>query len=68
MTRCYINDNLVEFQLENGPGCEKTCLQGFAKNTGAGQPVHPCSLISTFDVRFLERIISRPAMSDLSIF
>ena len=27
---------------------EKTCLRWVANNTGADQPAHPCSLISTF--------------------
>ena len=31
---------------------EKTCLRGFANNTGADQPAHPRSLISAFVVRF----------------
>ena len=30
----------------------------FANNKGAGQPAHPCSLISAFVIRFLESIIS----------
>ena len=30
----------------NGPRREKTCLRGFANNTGADQPAHPRSLIS----------------------
>ena len=41
----------------NGPRREKTCLRGFANNTGADQPAHPRSLISAFVIRFLERII-----------
>ena len=51
-----------------GPRREKTCLRGFANNTGADQPAHPRSLISAFVFRFLERIISRLAMSEISIF
>ena len=41
---------------------------GVANNTGADQPVHPRSLISTFLIRFLESIISRLATSEISIF
>ena len=37
-----------------GPRHEKTCLWGFAKNTGADQPAHPRSLISAFVIRFLK--------------
>ena len=36
---------------------EKTCLRGFANNTGADQPAHSRSLISAFVIRFLESII-----------
>ena len=32
----------------NGPWREKTCLRGFVNNTGADQPAHLRSLISTF--------------------
>ena len=35
-----------------GPQREKTCLLGFANNTGADQPAHPRSLISAFVIRF----------------
>ena len=40
-----------------GPRREKTCLRGFANNTGADQPGHPASLISAFVIHFLESII-----------
>ena len=36
----------------NGPRREKTCLGGFANNTGADQFAHPRSLISAFVIRF----------------
>ena len=36
----------------NGPRREKTCLRGFANNTGADQPAHTRSLISAFVIRF----------------
>ena len=52
----------------NGPRREKICLLGFANNTGADQPAHPRRLISAFVIRFLERIISKLATSELSIF
>ena len=35
-----------------GPRREKTCLRGFANNTGADQPAHPRSLVSTFIICF----------------
>ena len=37
-------------------------------NTGADQPVHPCSLISAFVIRFLERIICKLAPGEIAIF
>ena len=37
----------------NGPRREKTCLRGFANNTGTDQPAHLCSLISAFVIRIL---------------
>ena len=58
----------VYFTKTYGPRREKTCLQGFANNTGLDQPVHPRSLISAFVIRLFESIISRPATSELSIF
>ena len=51
-----------------GPRCEKTCLRGFANNTGADQPAHPRSLISAFVIRFLERTIFNLATGKISIF
>ena len=50
-----------------GPGREKTCLQGFANNTGADQPAHQRSLISAFVIRFLEGIICKLAAGEISI-
>ena len=40
-----------------GPQREKTCLRGFANNTGADQPAHPRSLISAIVIRFLQSSI-----------
>ena len=51
-----------------GPGRKKTCLWGFANNKGADQPVHLHSLISAFDIRFLESIICKLATGEISIF
>ena len=47
---------------------EKTCLRGFANNTGADQPAHPRSLISAFVIRFLESIICYLTTGEISIF
>ena len=55
-------------KLKNGPRREKTCLRGFANNNSAGQPAHPCRMISAFVIRFLESIISKLATSEISIF
>ena len=41
---------------------------GFATNKSADQPVHMHSLISTFDIRLLESIISKLATIENSLF
>ena len=46
----------------------KTCLRGFANNTGADQPAHPRSLISAFIIRYLENIICQLATGEILIF
>ena len=51
-----------------GPRGEKTCLRGFANNTGADQPAHLRSLISAFVIRVLEIIICKRATGGISIF
>ena len=51
-----------------GPRHEKTCLRGFANNTGADQPVHLRSLISAFFIRLLDSVIYRHATSAISLF
>ena len=51
-----------------GPRREKTCLRGFANNTGADQPARPRSLISAFVIRFLESTIFNLASGEISIF
>ena len=54
--------------LSYGPRREKTCLREFANNKGADQPAHLRSLISTFVIRLLKSIISKPAASKILIF
>ena len=49
----------------NGPGREKTCLRGFANNTGADQPAHLCSLIRAFVISYLESIICKFATGEI---
>ena len=41
-----LHEKLVVGLIKDGPRREKTCLRGFANNTGALQPAHPHSLIS----------------------
>ena len=52
---------LIKYHLAFGPQREKTCLWGFANNTGTDQParMHPRRLISAFVICFLERIICK---------
>ena len=56
------------FYPSYGPRPEKTCLWGFADNTGADQPAHLRSLISAFVIRFLENFICELATGEISIF
>ena len=50
------------------PRREKTCLLRFANNKGAYQPAQMRSLISAFIICCLESTISKPSMSEISIF
>ena len=47
---------------------QENLSSGFAKNKAADQPAHLCKLISTFLIHFLERIISKLATGEISIF
>ena len=68
LTQCsLICAFIFPFQL-NGHRRERTCLQGFANNTGEDQPARPRSLISAFVVRFLENFICKLATDEISIF
>ena len=44
------------------------CLMVYMNNKGADQPAHPCSLISTFVVRYLDSMICILALSKVSRF
>ena len=57
--------SFVIFKL-NEPGHEKMCLMSYANNKGADQPAHPRSLISTFVVRCLDRVMSLVSVSKIS--
>ena len=46
----------------------KTCLRGFANNTGADQPAHLRSLISVLVIRFLESAVCKLLTCKISIF
>ena len=58
----------MDLDIKHGPGREKTCLRVFANNIGADQPAHMRSLISAFVIRLLQSMISRLALSEISIF
>ena len=51
-----------------GLNARKPVFRGFANNTGADQPAHPRSLISSFVIPFLERTIFNLAKWKISIF
>ena len=63
MVNCknILNVIISESETQYGPGREKPCLWRFAKNTGAYQPAHLCSLISTFVIRLLKTSIFKLA-------
>ena len=67
MQLTYKEANIFRTEIY-GPRREKTCLPGFANNTGADQPAHPGSLISAFVIRFLESIICKLSTGEVSIF
>ena len=53
-----------------GPQRENTFLPNIgylANNKGPDWPAHPCRLISTFFIHFLESVISKLATSEISI-
>ena len=56
------------YHNEYGPCRNKTCLRGFANNTGADQPAHQRSLISACVVCLTESIMSRHSTSEISMF
>ena len=60
--------SIIAIHCLYGPQHEKTCLRGFANNKVADQPTHPRSLIRAFIIRLLERVISKLASSEISIF
>ena len=53
----YIKSRSKPWPMSYGPQHEKNCLWGFVNSTGADQPAHLHSLISTFVIRFLESIV-----------
>ena len=64
-----LNSPLLVYSLTSfRPQREKTCLRGFANNTGADQPAHPRSLISAFFIRFLKSIIYKLAIGEIATF
>ena len=63
----YIIQNATQL-TQFGPRREKTCLQRFTNNKGADQPAHSRSLISAFDIRFLERTICKLAAGKIFDF
>ena len=50
-----------------GPWHEKNCLRGSVDNKGGDQPAHPHSLITTFVIHLLERVITKLATSEIAI-
>ena len=65
----YVTIHLYLY-LENiiWPRGEKTCLWGFANNTGTDQPAHPRNLVSAFVINFWESNVCKLAKCEISIF
>ena len=68
--KIYWNKIFIKCDRSNeqlyGPGHAKMCLMSYANNKGADQPAHPRSLISTFVVRCLDRIMALVSISENS--
>ena len=64
LRRCILNRGGRLFKFD----CIWASMRGFANNTGADQPAHPCSLVNAFVICFLEIIICKLAASEVSIF
>ena len=69
----YINDVFgskiaAALLVSFGPRREKPALRRFASNKGAVQPAQTRCLISAFIIRCSESTISKPSMSEISIF
>ena len=77
MDQTYILSERLEIFCLKHQSCNELSLcaltrenlsSGFVTNKGAVQPVHLRRLISAFDIRFLESIISKLASREISIF
>ena len=68
MIRAFVIHSLKSITAIYGPRHEKSCLRGVVNNTGAEQPAHPRSLISTFVIHLLESTISKLATGEILIF
>ena len=66
--RCMCCVICNQIHVSYGPRRDKTCLRGFAKNTGTDQPAHLHRLISAFVIRFLESTICKLGTGEISIF
>ena len=73
-TRIVVTNNddsdqpLYLYIFTYGQRREKTCLCGLANNKGADQPAHPDSLISAYVIRFLESIIYKHTIGEITTF
>ena len=64
----YLQFNKSVDYIIIGPRREKPCLRDVANNTGADQPTHRRSQISTFFIRFMKNTICKLATREISIF
>ena len=63
LRRCILNRGGRLFKFD----CIWASMRGFANNTGADQPAHPCSLVSTFVICFLEMLQVKFQFSNYSL-
>ena len=64
----HLNETVLLSTENTWASTRENLSSGFANNTGADQPAHPCRLISAFVIRFLESIIYGLATGQISSF
>ena len=58
----------MDYSITYRPRGEKTCLRGFANNTGTDRLAHPRILFSAFVIRYMKRIVVQLASCEVLMF